>query len=66
MPLYVYRCPRCGKVEELQRKIADMDAPVYCTGACDNGTRSTPQYLDRVPTAPSGSFPGADSWRGGR
>lgn len=30
MPLYDYRCPDCGAVDEAQRRIAEREAPMPC------------------------------------
>lgn len=64
MPLYVYKCPRCNAVAEVQRKIADRDEPLVCASEeCERGTYLSISFMRREPTAPSGVFPGAASWR---
>lgn len=35
MPLYDYKCPSCGIVEELVVALCDLDTPVAC-GTCGN------------------------------
>lgn len=57
MPFYTYRCPRCGVTTETQRKIAERDTKLPECVECHH-----PMHL--APSAPSPSFPGADSWRG--
>lgn len=61
MPLYEYKCPVCGKRTEVQRKIAEMDAPIGCETCSSPDGGAIP--LTRIPTAPSPIFPGASSWR---
>lgn len=30
MPMYVYQCPKCGKQEEVPRRVEDRDEPLLC------------------------------------
>ena len=57
MPIYTYRCPRCDVTKDEVRKYAERDAePLPECVECH-------QPMQRAPTAPSGTFPGAASWR---
>jgi putative FmdB family regulatory protein len=57
MPLYVYRCPKCGREAEEQRSIEERDVGPKCP-TCRHRMPRVPS----VPTAPTG-FPGSDDWR---
>ena len=56
MPLYEYQCPLCGEKLAEVRKIDNRDvSPPRCS-------RDRTE-MKRIPSMPSGKFPGADSWR---
>ena len=46
MPVYVYRCPKCGKVFEATRRMADRNDPIECP-ECGQSTS------EQVPTKAS-------------
>lgn len=67
MPLYVFRCPACQRVEERLQKFDDP--PPACLGRqVEHGNYSMtafqhePELMERQIEAP-GAFPGADTWR---
>jgi len=72
MPRYEYECPKCNAVVEVQCPIAERDSqvlacPANCTETVQNefsgdDTEIGVRMKRRV-SAPSGSFPGASSWR---
>lgn len=62
MPIYVYKCDRCGESLEVQRKIAEMDHPQECP-VC-RAEDLCRILMKRQIAAPARSFPGAGSWRG--
>ena len=61
MPLYSYRC-ESGHVFDQQVKLDLSDAPKACDFPMVEGAPCA-QPIERTLTAPSRSFPGADSWR---
>lgn len=61
MPTYSFRC--CSGHEFDERVKLDLsDAPKSCEFPMPEGSPCG-QPVERTLTAPSGSFPGADSWR---
>lgn len=61
MPLYDYKCVKCGGVITELRCIADMDRPCECPKCSKEvGFTITAQ---RIPTAPAPQFPGASGWQ---
>lgn len=50
MPVYVYRCNRCGSVSELIRSMNRRDETVYCVG---EECRNNHIEMERVMTAPA-------------
>lgn len=72
MPLYDYRCA-AGHTTTALVKIDQSDAPTQCearvvlaNGDRFIGTDACGEPVERVLSAPSGTFPGAGTWRGGR
>lgn len=64
MPLYQYRCD-AGHTFEMHGKMDDSDAPGRCPIHIDPesaGSRCAAN-VKKLISAPSGAFPGADSWR---
>lgn len=61
MPLYSYRCHN-GHEFDQQVKLDLSDAPKTCDFPAHEGGPCG-QEVTRTLTAPSRSFPGADSWR---
>jgi hypothetical protein len=61
MPLYSYRCPQ-GHLFDQQVKLDLSNAPTACDFPMPEGVPCA-QPVERTLTAPSRSFPGADSWR---
>jgi len=39
MPIYVFRCPRCGAEDELERSVKDRNKPVLCNLCGDDAER---------------------------
>jgi putative FmdB family regulatory protein len=62
MPLFEFRCERCGGTVEEIRPISAMDEPC----ACPKCSREVGYMIraERVISAPAPQFPGAASWRG--
>jgi predicted nucleic acid-binding Zn ribbon protein len=64
MPLYEYVCTDGHKSEILVRDVRNEPKFCECVLPIVNGvTRYCNKPLMRVISAPSGRFPGADSWR---
>jgi len=61
MPLYSYRC-ESGHHFDQQVKLDLSNAPKACEFPVHEG-ETCAQPVERTLTAPSRSFPGADSWR---
>lgn len=70
MPIYVYECPHCRKIDgkivrvEQFRKPSEVnDPPPDCSRceATDGPGTGTPMV--QVISAPASTFPGASSWR---
>jgi putative FmdB family regulatory protein len=58
VPIYTYRCPRCGCTTEKTRKVEERNQPVPCA--------ECPSFMEAAPASPAPYFPGAATWRGGR
>ena len=57
MPLYVYRCTRCGNEKELLRKSHERDDVVICEGRTNaDGFVQCNQQMERA--APRIAYPG--------
>lgn len=61
MALYAWKCPQ-GHCFEQHAKMDLSDAPKVCEFPMPEG-EPCGQPVERTLTAPSRSFPGADSWR---
>lgn len=55
MPIYEFKCPRCGVTAERQKKIADMDKDPPTCVECN-------QTMQRVVALVARHFPGASNW----
>ena len=64
MPIYEYQCRKCGRVFELMRRIAEMDAPAKCAHCA---SRATNRKLSRFAVVRGVEAPGVpedESWYG--
>jgi len=48
MPVYEYKCPKCGAVYEETRKIDDRDKPVTCPKCKVNAERVLSGFATKI------------------
>ena len=64
MPLYSYKC-KAGHEFDMHVRLDLSNEPTRCTEQSDHTEPKSECWaaVERILTAPSRSFPGADSWR---
>ncbi|MEK7281660.1 MAG: zinc ribbon domain-containing protein [Chloroflexota bacterium] len=48
MPIYEYRCAKCGREFELMRKLSEMDEPASCPQCGSPGKRLVSAFASKV------------------